>query len=517
MEGPHQRRANVTRRRAILAIGVVALSTLAFHVATNARYGFFRDELYFLMCGQRLAWGYVDQPPLVAVMARIGAALFDHSLVGLRTIPALASTGLVVLTGAFVLRLGGGICAALLAAVAVATAPVLAVGGQLFTMNAFEPLFWTALAMTISVLLQREGRSWPAWIGAGVLLGVGLLNKYSVAFWAVGLVAGLVLTRAGRAAFRWRGCLTAAGLAILLALPNFWWQARHGFPMLELLRNGQLQKNAPFEPVRFLVEQLVQCGPLAAPLWGLGLIATFRSTGRWYAALGVAYLVTLLLMFLGHAKGYYLAPAYPTLLAFGAVEFEARVRAPLLRFGAPALLLATNAALLPLAVPVLPVDDFLRYQARLGFQPPREERHEYNALPQHFADQFGWPSLVDTVWRISEQQLGPDERAGAAIYTPNYGEAAALEFLGGDRRLPTVVSGHNQYFLWGIRGSLLDPLIVIGGSIQGLSEDYRSVVEVGRTPSDPHAMPYETNRPIHLCRGRKTDPERSWPAERHYQ
>jgi hypothetical protein len=512
-----ERRANVTRRLAILAIGVVALGTLAVHIATNGRYGFFRDELYFLMCGQRLAWGYVDQPPFVALMARLGTALFDHSLVGLRMIPAFASAGLVLLTGIFVLRLGGEVAAALLATVAVATAPVLAVGGHLFTMNAFEPLLWTALALTVSALLQREGRSWPAWIGVGVLLGIGLLNKYSVVFWAVGLLAGLLLTRAGRAAFRWRGFLVAAGLAALLTLPNLWWQARHGFPMLELLRNAQLGKNTPFQPVRFLVEQLFQCGPLAAPLWGLGVVATFLSTGRWYAGLGVAYLVTLVVMFLGHAKGYYLAPAYPTLLAFGAVEFETRVRAPVLRFGGPALLLATHAAILPLVVPVLPIDDFIRYQARLGIQPTRDERHEFNALPQHFADQFGWPGLVEAVSRISEQQLRPEERAQAAIYTQNYGEAAALEFLGAGRNLPTVVSGHNQYFLWGIRGSSLDPLIVIGGSVKGLSEDYRSVVEAGRTPSDPYAMPYETNRPIHLCRGRKTDPVRAWPEERHYQ
>ena len=167
-------------------------------------------------------------------------------------------------------------------------------------------------------------------------------------------------------------------------------------------------------------------------------------------------------------------------------------------------------------IPVLPVDAVIRYQAALHFTPARDEKHEFNPLPQHLADEFGWPGIVDALAAASAR-LTPEERRTGAIYTFNYGEAAALELLGRGRGLPTVVSGHNQYWVWGLRGSTLDPVLVIGGSVKGLSSDYREVTEVGRTPADPHAMPYESNRPIHLCRGRKTDPVATWPEEKHFE
>jgi hypothetical protein len=162
------------------------------------------------------------------------------------------------------------------------------------------------------------------------------------------------------------------------------------------------------------------------------------------------------------------------------------------------------------------VDTLLRYQAALHFTPARDEKHDFNPLPQHLADQFGWPGIVDALAEASAR-LTPEERRTGAIYTFNYGEAAALELLGRGRGLPTVVSGHNQYWLWGPRGSTLDPLLVIGGSVKGLSNDYREVTEVGRTPADPHAMPYESDRPIHLCRGRRTDPVATWSEEKHFE
>jgi len=505
----------VNRRRAGITVGLLALATFLLHLATNGRYGFFRDELYFLMCGQRLDWGYVDQPPGIALVARLAAELAGTSLVGLRVPAALAAAGLVGLTGGLAVRLGGGVFAAVLAAVAVAVAPVFATWGHLLTMNAFQPLVWTALAWTAFSLVEGRGRSLAHWAFLGLLVGVGANFKYDVVFWIAGLLVAVVLTPEGRRSLSARGLGLAAGMAAVLVAPNLLWQVRHGLPMLELLRNGQLHKNTPFQPVEFLVQQLLLVGPLAAPVWFMGLLSGLTRHDRPTRVLSLTFLATFALMFLGKAKPYYLAPAYPTLLALGAVEIEVRIRRPWLRWATVAAVAAAGAVTLPLFIPVLPVDALLRYQAALHFHPARDEQHEFNPLPQHLADEFGWPGIVDAL-TAGSARLTPEERRTGAIYTFNYGEAAALEFLGRGRALPTVVSGHNQYFVWGRRGSSLDPLLVIGGSVKGLSRDYREVTEVGRTPADPHAMPYESNRPVHLCRGRKGDPVATWPDEKHF-
>lgn len=510
------RHPTVNRRPVAIAVGVLTLATLALHLATNGRYGFFRDELYFLMCGQRLDWGYVDQPPGIALVARLATELAGMSLVGIRVPAALAAAGLVALTSAFAVRLGGGIFAAMLAGLAVAVAPVLATWGHLLTMNAFQPLIWLGLAWTTFALVEGRGRSLARWALLGVLVGVGANFKYDVVFWLAGLVLGVLATHAGRRALRWDGLGLAVLLAAVLVAPNLLWQARHGVPMLELLRNGQLHKNTPFEPGSFLLQQLLLIGPLSTPVWLLGLLSGLTRRDRPTAVLSLTFLAASALMFLGKGKAYYLAPAYPTLLALGAVELEARIRRPTLRWATAAVVTLGGAVLLPLFIPVLSVDALLRYQAALHFTPPRDEQHAFNPLPQHLADEFGWPGIVDAVAAASAR-LTPEERRTGAVYTFNYGEAAALEFLGRDRGLPTVVSGHNQYWMWGPRGSRLDPLLVIGGSVKGLSQDYGEVTEVGRTPADPHAMPYESDRPIHLCRGRRTDPVATWPEEKHFE
>lgn len=506
----------VNRRPVALVVGLLALATFALHLATNGQYGFFRDELYFLMCGQRLDWGYVDQPPGIALVARLATELAGMSLVGIRMPPALVAAGLVALSAAFAVRLGGGVFAAVLAGLSVAVAPVLSIWGHLLTMNSFQPLVWLGVAWTAFALVEGEGRGLARWVLLGVLLGVGANFKYDVAFWLAGVLGAVVLTREGRRALRWDGIGLAVLVAAVLVAPNLLWQVRHGLPMLELLRNGQLRKNTPFEPGSFLLQQLLLMGPLAAPVWLLGLFSGLTRRDRPTRVLSLAFLGTLALMFVGKAKAYYLAPAYPTLLALGAVELEARIRRPVLRWATAIGVTAAGLAVLPLSIPVLPVDTLIRYQAALHFTPPRDEQHAFNPLPQHLADEFGWPGIVQALATASGR-LSPEERRTGAIYTFNYGEAAALEFLGRDRGLPTVVSGHNQYWVWGSRGSMLDPLLVIGGSAKGLSQDYQEVTEVGRTPVDPHAMPYESDRPIFLCRGRRTDPVATWPEEKHFE
>lgn len=507
----------MTTRHAACSCGLLlpalALATAALHLLFAHRYGYFRDELYFIVCGQRLDWGYVDQPPFIAAAARLTTALFGHSLTGLRVLPALAAAGLVALTGHLARRFGGGGFAVALAALPAALAPIFLFEGHTLTMNAFEPLFWTACAALL-VRLVRTGQT-RVWLALGALAGVGMLDKYSMAFFTVCLVLGLLLTPERRLlASRW----LALGvlLATVLVLPNLLWQHTHGWPMLELLRNGQLYKNTPFQLGEFVRGQFLLLNPLAAPLWLAGLGALlFAPAPRPYRALGFAYVLLFGLFVFMRAKDYYLAPAYPMLLAAGAVQAERLFQRPATRAAVLVPGLAGFAALAPLTLPVLPVDTFIAWQRTLGIEPSHLERHEYGVLPQHYADQHGWEQLVASVAEVY-QRLPPEQRARTALFAQNYGEAGALDWLGAEHGLPPARSGHNHYFLWG-PGEGAENLLVVGGDLEDLQPLCAHVELAARVPPNPYVMPYENNLPLYLCSGLKTPLATLWPRVKHYE
>jgi hypothetical protein len=500
--------------RAAWVLPALALGTVALHLLLAGGYGYFRDELYFLACGQRLSWGYVDQPPLIAVVARLVDVLFGESLVGVRTPPALAAGGLVALTGWLAHRLGGGTFAIALSGLAVALAPINLAFGHMLTMNAFEVLFWTGCAALLVRLVRTDERR--LWLGVGALVGLGVLNKHSMGFFAVCLALGLLLTPERRLmASRWLGF--GALLAVLLVLPHVLWQLHNGWPMFELLRNGQLYKNAPFALGEFLSGQLLLLHPLFAPLWltGLGALLFSRAL-RPYRALGLGYVLLLGLYILLRAKAYYMGPAYPMLFAAGAGVMERALRGALPRAAVLAVVAAGGAALMPSVLPVLSEERFIAYQRVLGLEAPRTERHRMGALPQHFADQHGWRELVAAVAQVY-RRLPAEEQARTVIYTQNYGEAGAIDWLGREQGLPPARSGHNHYFLWGPGDVEPLVLLIIGGKAEDHARVCAQVELAARMPPNPYVMPYEDELPLYLCRGLQEPLATLWPRVKHYQ
>ncbi len=496
-----------------LLVPLLVLATVGLHVAFAGRYGYFRDELYFIICGQRLAWGYVDQPPFIALATRVATELFGTSLRGFRLIPALAAGTLVALTCHLARRFGGGGFAVGLAALPAALAPVYLVHGHLFTMNSFEPVLWTACAVVLVHLVDTEDRR--LWVPLGLLVGVGLLNKHSMGFYAGCLGLGVLLSPARRfLASRWLG--VGALLTVALVAPHLWWQWEHGFPMFELLRNGQLHKNAPFSVGAFFGGQVLLVHPLSVPLWlaGLGFLLVSQR-GRPYRALGWGFVLLVGLFVALKAKDYYLGPAYPVLLAAGAAVWERAVRHPWLRAAVLVPAVAGFALLAPMALPVLPVEDFLAWQRTLGVSPPKLERKEYRELPQHYADQHGWEELVATVAGVYGR-LTPEEQARTALYAQNYGEAGALDWLGRKYGLPPARSGHNHYWLWG-PGEEPAHLLVVGGSLEELERLCERAEEAARVPPNPYVMPYEDNLPVYRCSGLKVPLARLWPQLKSYE
>ena len=306
------------------------------HLLTNGRYGYFRDELYYIACGRHLAFGYVDQPPLSILLLRLSQLLLGDSLFAIRLLPALAGAAIVALTGIIALDLGGRAWAVALACAGSLCALFNLAVGNFFSMNAFEPLFWTGSIYLLVRIIN--GGSSTLWLWFGVVLGLGLENKHSMAFFGAGILVGVLLTPERRhfaQKWIWLGGL----IAFVIALPNVLWEARYHWPTYELLSNiAHSNKNVALNPLQFIAQQAVFLNPGTLPLWLAGLFWLFGSRdGRRYRIIGIIYLVTLAEFIVLHGKSYYLAPAYPMLFAAGGVAVE-RIFAVRLTWLKPALL-----------------------------------------------------------------------------------------------------------------------------------------------------------------------------------
>jgi hypothetical protein len=498
----------------ILFAAIEFLVLIAFH----ANYGYFRDELYYIACSDHMAFGYVDQPPLSIAILWVVRALFGESLYALRFLPALVGAAVVVLGALMARSLGGTRFAQGLTAFTIVAAHGLIGHGRTFSMNPFDVFFWT-LALYLVVTILQEGKS-ERWIPFGAVVGLGLLNKYSIGFMVIGLVAGLLLT-SHRKHLATRQFWAGAGIASLLFLPHVFWELQNGFPSLEFMHNATVQKNVHLSALEFFLGQIRDVNMLNAPIWIGGMVFFLRRAEL--RPLGWMYPVIFLLMTIGGAKVYYLAPIYPLLLAGGSISFDQLLRQPLLRWLKPAYAVLVGLvalAALPFAVPILPIEQFISYENSTGNRPHAEERSSVTDLPQYYADQFGWTEMVDSI-AVAVHQLSPDEQAHCVIYVRNYGEAAAVDFFGKHIGLPPARCGHNNYWLWGPGNETGDVTVIIGaeGTIQDNLADLRqywnSVEYVTETHAN-HAMPFEQGRMIFICKGMRTTFQEIWAGERFY-
>jgi hypothetical protein len=488
---------------------LIAGAKLLFHLLTAGRYGIFRDELYYLACSEHLDWGYVDQPPLIALLVWIARRALGESLLGLRFLPALAGAALVVLTGKLTEELGGRRFAQALAALSVAVVPVYFILHHWMTMNAFEPLIWMGGAWCIVRAVNSGQKLY--WLGFGVLIGIGMQNKYSVAFFACAVFIGLLATKE-RQALKSRWFWIGAAAAVLIFLPNLIWLVQHDFPFLELMNNVRSSgRDVVRSPLAFIADQVWILNPVLLPLWVTGLAwLFFGRRGHRYRVLGWTYGVMLLIFIVLGGKNYYLAPAYPMLLSAGAVAFETG-RLPhwrWSRFAYVTLIVVVTIVLAPMSAPILSPDAFIEYQRTLGLEPIRAENQDTGPLPQYFADEFGWEEMTREVARIYNL-LPAEERARTAIFANNYGEAAAIDFFGPRYGLPKAIGNHQNYWLWGPAEFAGDTVIVLGSDGRGDREVFESVEVVGRT-QHPYCR-LDERYDIFLGRRLKRDLEALWP------
>ncbi|HET7814703.1 MAG TPA: glycosyltransferase family 39 protein [Candidatus Baltobacteraceae bacterium] len=478
------------------------------HIWAGGHYGAFRNELYFLVCGWHPAFGYVDQPPLVPLIAAATQVAGIH--VALLRLPAiLAAVALVPLTVAFAQLLGAGTRGAWLAAVANASATMLTAMFANLSTSTFEPLTFTAVAYLIARAHLRDEPGLYKW--AGLVAGLSFETRYGILMWAVGLLAGILIA-GPRSILRSRDLWIGAGIAALIALPNAIWQAVHGFPFLELVRNDN-SGNFIGTPAGFVLQQVLLLNVVLAPLWLTGVFAPFFSA-RLHPArfLSIAFIVTAIIVLGSHGKAYYMSAAYPTMFAVGAAAVTKLWRWVVALW---AVLAALN------AIPALPFVMALEPPAKLKYtidhspfkMPPMERAGIGAPLMQTLSDQFGWRELGQTVTTVYNN-LPAQQRRAAAIWASNYGEASAIDVYG--RGLPPALSGNNQFYLWGTHGFDGSVVLAVNGDPDEWAQLCSSSRVVATFGTSPYAMPYETHRPIVLCLGMHEPLDRVWPRFKQY-
>jgi len=492
------------------AVLMVALVRVVIYLIAAPNYGYFRDEMYYLVCGQHPAWGYMDQPPLIAWIAWVLQHTIGVSLYALRLLPMLADVGCIVITALLARKLGGGRWAMFLAALAVLVAPISLMLSHLFTMNAFDPLLWTLIAWLFVDLVQTDNEQ--NWIWIGVLTGITLLNKYGVLFFIVGLLAGVLLSPLRRSLARpwfWAG----TAIATLIALPNFLWQMHWNFPFVHLVtsvREGGRDVMVP--PLPYLAQQAQMIGFVSSLLVLLAVWFFISPQGRRYGVLLCGFLSVLGCMLLLKGKFYYVAPVYPVVFAPGAVLFEHLTKQGAARWLRPVYAMTmflVGALIAPTAIPLLSIPNYIAYTRRLGIQQQKFEHQPESQLPQIFADMVGWEDRVKIVADYFHS-LPPEEQKVTAIRASNYGDAGAVDLFGPKYGLPRAISTANNYWIWGPRDYTGESMILVD---ENPPEKYANRCKSFRmvaSPNNPYAQPDE-NQPIYHCEGFSKDLRSLWP------
>lgn len=459
----------------------IAAALFVLLIAYARQYGYFRDELYYLACAEHIDFGYVDQPPLIALVTWLATHVFGTGLIGLRLLPAAAGAGTLVLAGALAREMGGRRFAQAFAAICVALAPITLGLSHILTMNAFEPLFWMGCAYVLLRIAKTGDQR--LWIAFGVVAGIGLQNKYSMAFFGAALMLGLLLTPLRKSlAQRW--IWIGGAMAFLIVLPNLIWEIRYHFPFFELMHNVRASgRDVVLNPPGFLGQQAMIMHPLTfllvvpAGLWFL----FFDREGRRYRVLGWAYVAILLFFVLTHGKNYYLAPAYAMMFAAGAVWFEriTELSGRGSRAALTAVLVVTGVLIVPMSLPVLSPAHYIAYTRKLHLAPPSFEHQMNGPLGnQIFADMFGWDEMARNV-AIAWHSLPPGQRERTAIVANGYGQSGAIDFFGPKYDLPKSIGVHQSYWLWGPGDYTLRSILVMGDRYEVLASKCGKVTKLG--------------------------------------
>ncbi|HAA15271.1 MAG TPA: hypothetical protein DCE41_27670 [Cytophagales bacterium] len=429
-------------------IGGLILVKLIIHFATNTFYGLHRDEFLYVSEGEYLGWGYMEGPPMIAWLAK-AAILLGKTSFTVRLLPALAGVLSILLVVRLVKHLGGSLSAQALAGLAVLFSPTMLGSNTLFQPVSFNQLGWLSLTYLLVRLYQTQNPRY--WYGLGIVAGLGLLTKYSIAFWAVGLALSL-LWAPNRKWLTTRHPYIALGIALLMFLPNFLWQVNHSWPLLAHMEELRATQLVNVKPINFIISQLQTQGAFLF-VWLPGLIApVLVKPMRSYAWLSVAYCSTLILLLFLSGKSYYLYGAYTSLFVLGALAWDHWLKQSRKTLVLGAVMVLFTVPLLPLAIPILPLDTMVKFgqfvRDDVGLVGPfRWEDGEMHDLRQDYADMHGWEEMVQNVAK-HYHSLSPEEQAQTHLYGGSYGHAGAINFYREKYDLPEAHSFSASFVMW---------------------------------------------------------------------
>ena len=501
---------------------ILAAVKLALHLAVAAHfgprhgYGFFVDEFYYMDAARHLAWGYVDFPPMAAVMARVALAL-GGSLFAVRLVPAVCGALLVLVTGALAKEFGAGRLGVGIACGGVIAAPLYLFEDSYLSMNALEPVLWVLMAWLVVRIIRGADPRW--WMAVGAIAGVSLLNKYTALPFIFGLLLGMAL-RPEKTFLRSRWFAAGVGIAFIIALPNFLWQWQRGWPFLAYVAGTRAAGyNIVAEPLTYLGQWWLTLGILTTIYWLGGLLwLALGPSAKDLRALAVAVVFTAVFVVATGGKHYYAAPAFPILFAAGGAMRDLWLRrgakSPWWRIE-PWVLCGLGAVLMaPFALPAFTFQFEEELMRRL---PPRDLELEKRAQPRiypQFGRMVGWPEMARAVLD-AYNALPPEQQARTAVYTSDYARAGAIGYYRGPDKAPLVLTGMQNYFYWGTQGFHGDSLLLVGPPPPVLLEQCGQVRQVG-VIDNTYAMP-DDNGPILLCSGLKQPLERIWPTLRRWE
>jgi hypothetical protein len=458
-------------------------------MAVSARYGYHRDELYFLAAGQHASAGYVDQPPLTPLLARLDAAMTGNTLVGLRALGALGLAVMVALTGSMARLLGASGRAQVLAALATACCAEYLGAMHLFSTTTPDFVCWAVLLWLVVRLLTGGDPRW--WLAIGGWAGIAFEAKWNIGFLLAGLAIGLLATPAARPLLRSRYLAIAVAVTMMAAAPDIAWQAAHGWPNLPVFQ--RLHGESGHNRLVYWPAQAVYTSIALVPLWARGLVRSLRSAQLRPA--GIAVLFVLLAQFALGGKPYYPGGGYTFLFAAGVIGLP-RITAA--SFGR---MLLAGAVTSLVALPVLPV-------TALSHGPVL-------AINEDLAEQVAWPAEVALVARVYES-LPAAERSRTALLAGNYGEAGAIDRYGARFRLPQAFSGHNSFWLWGPPPARDTAVVAIGVDPAVLRRQFRSVRLAAVWDNGAGLANEEQGTQVYVATGLRVRWATAWPSFRVY-
>jgi hypothetical protein len=476
----------MTARR---GVRLVAAAAFGVEMAFSARYGYHRDELYFLAAGQHLSAGYVDQPALTPLLARLDAAVTGDTLVGLRALGALGLAAMVALTGSMARLLGAGGRGQVLAALATACCAEYLGGLHLFSTTTPDFVFWTVLLWLVVRLLTSGDPRW--WLPIGGCAGIAFTAKWNIGFLLAGLAIGLLATPSARPLLRSRYLAIAVAVTAAAAAPDFAWQAAHGWPNLPVFQ--RLHGESGHNRLLYWQAQALYTSIALVPLWIRGLLWSLRSPRLRPA--GIAAVFVLVAQFAIGGKPYYPGGIYTFLFAAGVLGLP---RITAVSFGRTCL---AGAVVSVVALPVLPVTALAHGPAL--------------AINRDLGEQVAWPREVALVARVYAS-LPAAQRAQTALLAGNYGEAGAIDRYGAQFRLPEAYSGHNNFWLWGPPPAGDTTVVAIGVDLAVLQRQFRSV-RLAAVWNNGFGVPdEEQGTQVYVATGLRASWATAWPAFRHY-